>query len=69
VDAGPRVQEGVVGRAELLPGVYIVESLVKVENGCVITSIINTTAGEVLQQGRYYSRGGTTAGEVLQQGR
>jgi len=47
VDAGPQVQEGVVGRAELLPGVYIVESLLKVENGCVITSIINTTAEEV----------------------
>jgi len=47
VDGGPRVQEGVVGRAELLPGVYMVESLVKVENGCIITSIINTTAEEV----------------------
>ena len=31
VDAAPRVREGVVGRAELLPGVYMAESLVKVE--------------------------------------
>jgi len=47
VESGPRAQEGVVEKAELLPGVYIAESLVKVENGCVITSIINTTAEEV----------------------
>jgi molybdopterin-binding protein len=46
VDAGPRVK-GVVGKAELLPGVYMAESLVKVENGCIITSIINTKAVEV----------------------
>jgi transposase InsO family protein len=47
VDAGPRVKEGVVEKAEMLPGVYMAESLVKVENGCIITSIINTTAEEV----------------------
>jgi hypothetical protein len=47
VDAGPRVQEGVVGRAELLPGVYMAKNLVKVENGCIITSIMNPTAEEV----------------------
>ena len=47
VDAGLQAQEGVVGRAELLPGVYIAESLVKVENGCIITSIVNTTTAEV----------------------
>jgi len=47
VESGPRVQEGVVEKAELLPGVYIAESLVKVVNGCVISSIINTTAEEV----------------------
>jgi hypothetical protein len=47
VDAGPRVKEGVIGKAELLPGVYMAESLVKVENGCIITSIVNTTADEV----------------------
>ena len=47
MEAGPRVQEGLVGGAELLPGVYMIESLVKVENGCIITSITNTTAEEV----------------------
>jgi len=47
VDAGPQVQEGIVERAELMPGVYMAESLVKVANGCVITSIINTTEEEV----------------------
>jgi hypothetical protein len=41
VDAGQRVQF-VVENAELLPGVYMAESLVKVENGCINTSIINT---------------------------
>jgi hypothetical protein len=43
VDAEPRVQEGLVEKAELVPGVYMAESLVKVNNG----SIINTTAEEI----------------------
>jgi hypothetical protein len=47
VDAEPRVQEGIVERAELMPGVYLAESLIKVDNGCVITSIINTTEEDV----------------------
>ena len=47
MDAGPRVQEGIVERAELMPGVYMAKSLVKVDNGCIITSIINTTEEEV----------------------
>ena len=47
VDAGPRVQEGIVERAELMPGVYMAESLVAVAKGCVITSIINTTEEDV----------------------
>jgi len=42
VDAGPRVQEGIVERAELMPGVYMDESLVMIAKGCVITSIIKT---------------------------
>ena len=46
-NAGPRVQEGIVERAELMPGVYMAESLFKVDNGDVITSIINTTEEEV----------------------
>jgi len=47
VDTGPRVQEGIVERAELMPGVYMAESLVTVAKGCVITSIINTTEEDV----------------------
>jgi hypothetical protein len=46
VDAGPRIQEGIVERAELMPGVYKTESLVKVDNGCVIISI-NTAEEDV----------------------
>ena len=33
VDAGPRVQEGTVERAQLMPGVYTAKSLVA--KGCV----------------------------------
>jgi hypothetical protein len=47
VKGGSRVREGLVERAELMPGVYMAESLVKVNNGCVITSVINTTEEEV----------------------
>jgi hypothetical protein len=43
VDAGPRVQGVIIEKAELIPGVYMAESLVKVDKGCIITSIINTT--------------------------
>ena len=39
--------EGLVERKELLPGVYLAESLVKVVNGCVITSVLNTSEKEV----------------------
>jgi hypothetical protein len=47
VNMGSRVQEGVVEKAELASGVYTAGSLVSVTNGCVITSIINTTTEEV----------------------
>jgi len=47
VDAGPRVQGGIVERAELMPGVYMVENLVTAARGCVMTSIINTTEEDV----------------------
>jgi hypothetical protein len=47
VDAGPRVQEVIVEKAELMPGVYMAESLVRVDNVCVITSIVNTTEEDV----------------------
>lgn len=46
MDAGPPVQEGIVERAELMPWVYMAESLVSVAKGCVITSI-NTTEEDV----------------------
>ena len=46
MDTGPRVQEGIVERAELMPWVYMAESLVSVAKGCVITSI-NTTEEDV----------------------
>ena len=46
VDAGLWVQEGVVGRAELLLGVYIAESLVQVENGALLLALL------ILQQRR-----------------
>jgi hypothetical protein len=39
--------EGLVERKELLPRVYLAGSLVKVVNGCVITSVLNTTEKEV----------------------
>jgi hypothetical protein len=39
--------EGLVERKELLPGVYLAGSLVKVVHGCVITSVLNTTEEEV----------------------
>ena len=45
VDAGPRVQEGIVERAELLPGVYMAESLVTVAKGCVITTSLILSRG------------------------
>jgi len=47
VDAGPRVQEGIVERAELIPAVYMAESLATVAKGCVVTSIINTSEEDV----------------------
>ena len=45
VDAGQRVQEGIVERAELLPGVYMAESLVTVAKGCVITTSLILSRG------------------------
>jgi len=36
------VNEGLVRRKELLAGVYLAESLVRVDNGYVITSVLNT---------------------------
>ena len=39
--------EGLVERKELLPGVYLAKSLVKVVNGCVITSVLNATEKDI----------------------
>ena len=47
VDIGPQVQEGTVERAELMPGVYMADSLVTVAKGCVLTNISNTTEDDV----------------------
>jgi len=46
-ETGITIAEGLVEREELLPGVYLAGSLVKVMNGCVITSVLNTTEEEV----------------------
>jgi hypothetical protein len=44
---GSATAEGLVERKELLPGVYLAGSLVKVVNGCVMISLLNTTEKEV----------------------
>jgi hypothetical protein len=46
-ETGSATAEGLVEQKKLLPGVYLAGSLVKVVNGCVITSVINTTEKEV----------------------
>ena len=46
-ETGAATAEGLVERKELLPGVYLAGSLVKVENGCILTSVLNTTEKEV----------------------
>jgi hypothetical protein len=40
-------KEGLVERTELLEGVYLAESLVRVDHGYVITSVLNTREQEV----------------------
>jgi len=39
---GSRIGEGLVERAEIASGVYLAESLVKVNKGHIITCILNT---------------------------
>ena len=39
--------EGLVEKRELLPGVYLARSLVKVVEGYVLTSVLNTTETEI----------------------
>jgi hypothetical protein len=47
VRAGSKMKEGLVEKAELASGVYLAESLVKENNGQVITSILNTRDEDV----------------------
>jgi len=47
VCAGLRIGEGLVEKAEIASGVYLAESLVKVNNGHIITSILNTREQDV----------------------
>jgi hypothetical protein len=42
VSTGSRIGEGLVEKAEIVSGVYLAESLVKVDSGHIITSILNT---------------------------
>ena len=42
VSAGSRTRDDLVEKAEITSGVYLVESLVKVNNSHIITSILNT---------------------------
>ena len=46
-ETGSTAVEGLVDGKELLPGLYLAGSLVKVLNECVITSALNTTEKEV----------------------
>ena len=41
------MKEGLIERAELLTGVYLAESLVRVDSGHIITSILNTRDTDV----------------------
>jgi hypothetical protein len=47
VSAGSRIGEGLVEKVEIISGVYLAESLVKVDSGHIITSILNTTEQDV----------------------
>jgi len=47
VSAGLRIGEGLVEKAEIAAEVYLAESLVKVNNGHIITSILNTREQDV----------------------
>jgi hypothetical protein len=44
---GSTTAEGLAERKKLLPEIHLAGSLVKVVNGCVITSVLNTTEKEV----------------------
>jgi len=47
VSAGSRIGQGLVERAEITSGLYLTESLFKVNTGHIITSILNTREQDV----------------------
>jgi len=47
VSAGSKMKEGLVEKVELVAGVYLAESLVKVTHGQIITSILNTREQDI----------------------
>ena len=47
VSVESRVREGLVARSEIIKGVHLAESLIKVRDGRIITSILNTREQEV----------------------
>ena len=47
MSVGSRIGDGLVETAEIASGVYLADSLVKVNNGHIITSILNTREQEV----------------------
>jgi hypothetical protein len=47
VSAGSRIEEGLVEKAEITSGVCLAESLVKVNSGHIITSILNNREQDV----------------------
>ena len=47
MSVGSRIGEGLVEKAEIASGIYLADSLVKVNNGHIITSILNTREEEV----------------------
>ena len=47
MSVGSRIAEGLVEKAEIASGVYLADSLVKVNNGHIITSVLNTREQDV----------------------
>ena len=47
VEGENNLAEGVIDRTEIVPGVYLAGSLVKIANGYALTSVLNTTEEEV----------------------
>jgi hypothetical protein len=47
VNVKSRLREGLVEKSEILMGVYLADSLVRINNGHIITSVLNTREQEV----------------------